>query len=232
MKSVGLETEIKIPKDYLLCLSLQKKCHVLKIGSLNAYHRKGLTKCIFLQIFRKYFFAIPCCVKCPYLVKCLPKLPPFSISASNNFPRFSSIGAIIFSSDNPNASCSTYITAPENFHNPKYLSSLCTTSKAVEAEEVTAVAEPPELSPSIARRSHPAQFGEGFDAPIASRRSHPAQSGETFDGLPSLERSGSEHREGAVTSPLPEEEGLGEKVELPLAKGRRRDSKKKSYVRT
>ena len=28
----------------------------------------------------------------------------------------------------------------------------------------------------------------------------------------------------AVTSPLPEEEGLGEKVELPLAKGRRRDS--------
>ncbi len=53
-------------------------------------------------------------------------------------------------------------------------------------------------------------------SPIASRRSHPAQFGETFDGPPSLERSGSEHREGAVTSPLPEEEGLGEKVELPL----------------
>ena len=51
---------------------------------------------------------------------------------------------------------------------------------------------------------------------VAVRRSHPAQSGETFDGPPSLERSGSEHREGAVTSPLPEEEGLGEKVELPL----------------
>ena len=31
-------------------------------------------------------------------------------------------------------------------------------------------------------------------------RSHPVQSGETFDGPPSLERSGSEHREGAVTS--------------------------------
>ena len=54
---------------------------------------------------------------------------------------------------------------------------------------------------------------------IASRRSHPAQSGETFDGPPSLERSGSEHREGAVTSPLPEEEGLGEKVEPSLERG-------------
>ena len=174
---------------------------------------------MFLQIFRKYFLAIPCCVKCPYLVKCLPKLPPFSISANNNFPLFSSIGAIIFSSDSPKASCSTYITAPANFHNPKYFSSLCTTTKAVEAEEVTAVVEPAELSSSIARRSHLAQFGEGFDAPIASRRSHPAQSGETFDGPPSLERSGSEHREGAVTSPLPEEEGLGEKVEPSLERG-------------
>ena len=51
-----------------------------------------------------------------------------------------------------------------------------------------------------------AQFGEGFDAP------------------PTLERSGSEHRR-VVTSPLPEEEGLGEKVELLLAKGRQRVSK-------
>ena len=73
-----------------------------------------------------------------------------------------------------------------------------------------------------------AELPEASEAisPVVSRRSHPAQSGETFDGPPSLERSGSEHREGAVTSPLPEEEGLGEKVELPLAKGRRRDSKK------
>ena len=38
---------------------------------------------------------------------------------------------------------------------------------------------------------------------------------KTFDGPPTLERSGSEHRR-AVTSPLPEEEGLGEKVELSL----------------
>ena len=37
-----------------------------------------------------------------------------------------------------------------------------------------------------------------------------------FDAPPTLERSGYEHRESAVTSPLTEEEGLGEKVELPL----------------
>ena len=48
---------------------------------------------------------------------------------------------------------------------------------------------------------------------------------KTFDGPPTLERSGSEHRR-AVTSPLPEEEGLGEKVELPLAKGDGRIRKK------
>ena len=52
------------------------------------------------------------------------------------------------------------------------------------------------------------------------RRSHPAQSGEGFDAPPTLERSGSEHRR-AVTSPLSEEEGLGEKVELSLQERRR-----------
>ena len=51
-------------------------------------------------------------------------------------------------------------------------------------------------------------------------RSHPAQHGEVFDAPPTLERSGSEHRR-AVTSPLPEEEGLGEKVELSLQERRR-----------
>ena len=55
---------------------------------------------------------------------------------------------------------------------------------------------------------------------VVIRRSHPAQYGETFDGPPTLERSGSEHRR-AVTSPLPEEEGLGEKVELSLQERRR-----------
>ena len=56
-------------------------------------------------------------------------------------------------------------------------------------------------------------------------RSHPANLAKTFDGPPTLERSGSEHRR-AVTSPLPEEEGLGEKVEPSLAKEGRGDSKK------
>ena len=43
---------------------------------------------------------------------------------------------------------------------------------------------------------------------------------KTFDGPPTLERSGFEHQR-AVTSPLPEEEGLGEKVELSLQERRR-----------
>ena len=54
---------------------------------------------------------------------------------------------------------------------------------------------------------------------------------QAFDGPPTLERSGSEHRESAVTSPLTEEEGLGEKVEPSLAKEGRGDSKKSSFER-
>ena len=57
------------------------------------------------------------------------------------------------------------------------------------------------------------------------RRSQPAKHGEGFDAPPTLERSGSEHRR-AVTSPLPEEEGLGEKVEPSLAKEGRGGSKR------
>ena len=103
------------------------------------------------------------------------------LSASSNLPRFSSTGTIILSSDNPSTSFRTYITAPANFHNPRYFNSLCTTSKAVEAEE-----QETELV-----------------SPVVSRRSHPAQPGETFDGPPSLERSGSEHRVGRFPpSPL------------------------------
>ena len=49
---------------------------------------------------------------------------------------------------------------------------------------------------------------------------------QAFDGPPTLERSGSEHRESAVTSPPTEEEGLGEKVEPSLAKEGLGDSKK------
>ena len=51
---------------------------------------------------------------------------------------------------------------------------------------------------------------------------------KTFDGPPTLESSGSEHQR-AVTSPLPEEEGLGEKVELSLQE-RRRGRKKPFFM--
>ena len=40
-------------------------------------------------------------------------------------------------------------------------------------------------------------------------RSHPAKYGETFDGPPTLERSGSERRGGAVSSLFPEGERVG-----------------------
>ena len=48
----------------------------------------------------------------------------------------------------------------------------------------------------------------------------PHDMAKTFDGPQTLERSGFEHQR-AVTSPLPEEEGLGEKVELSLQERRR-----------
>ena len=56
----------------------------------------------------------------------------------------------------------------------------------------------------------------------------PQKLAKTFDGPPTLERSGSEHRR-AVTSPLREEEGLGEKVELS-SQERRRDRKTPSLM--
>ena len=107
---------------------------------------------------QEVFLAIPCRVKCPYLVKCCPKLPPSIISGSNNFPRFLSIGAIIFSSDSPNSSCSTYITAPANFHNPRYFSSLCKAFNSSGASQ--------------ARRFTPHKHsGETFDGPPTLERS-------------------------------------------------------------
>mgnify|MGYP006922024790 CR=1 FL=1 len=89
----------------------------------------------------------------------------------------------------PNTSCMIYMIPPANLQNPNSFNSFRTISKAVEAEEVTAVEESEAEEPEAELVS-----------PLTPRRSHPAQSGETFDGPPSLERSGSEHREGAVTS--------------------------------
>ena len=105
----------------------------------------------------------------------------------------------------PNTSCMIYMIPPANFHNPNSFNSFCTLSIAAEElaakEERAAVAE---VSVEVAAVAE-------VISPIASRRSHPAQSGETFDGPPTLERSGSERRGGAVTSPCPlRGKGLGE----------------------
>ena len=76
---------------------------------------------------------------------------------------------------------------PANLHNPNSFNSFRTTSKAVETEEVTAVEEAEEPEAELV-------------SPLTPQRSHPALSGVDRFGPPSLERSGSEHREGAVTS--------------------------------
>ena len=135
VKSVGLEREKKIPKDYLLCLSLQKKCHVLKIGSLIASAGKYLTSLISLY---------PLWRLCPsfdlpnrFLSSCLPKFPASSTSLSTNLPYFSFGGTICWEAGIPNTSCMIYIMAPANFHNPNSFNSFCKTP----------------------RRSHPAQSG-------------------------------------------------------------------------
>ena len=137
-----------------------------------------------------------------------PKFPASNTSFSTNLPYFSLEGTIRREAGMPNTSFMIYMIPPANFHNPNSFNSFCTLSIAVEEERAAVTEESVEVE-AVAE----------VISPIASRRSHPAQSGETFDGPPSLERSGSEHRGGAVTSPLPEEEGLGEKVEPSLERG-------------
>ena len=78
-------------------------------------------------------------------------------------------------------------------------------SIAEKEEDCTAVAEAPSHSEVV--------------SPITPRRSHPAQHGEGFDAPPSLERSGSEHRR-AVTSFLLRRKAWLE-VELSLQERRR-----------
>ena len=127
VKSVGLEREKKIPRDYLLCLSLQKKCQVLKMGSLNASAGKYLTSLISLYTL---------CRLCPscdfpkqFLSSCLPKFPASSTSFSTNLPYFSFGGTISREAGMPNTSCMIYIMAPANFHNPNSFNSFCTTPR-------------------------------------------------------------------------------------------------------
>ena len=111
----GLQ-EKKIPRDYLLCLSLQKKCQVLKMGSLNASAGKYLMSLISLYTLWRL---------CPsfdfpnrFLSSCFPKFPASSTSFSTNLPYFSFGGTISREAGMPNTSCMIYMIPPANFHNP------------------------------------------------------------------------------------------------------------------
>ena len=169
-------------------LSLQKKCHTLKNGSLIASAGKYLTSLISLYTLWRL---------CPsfdlpnrFRASCFPKFPASSTSFSTNLPYFSFGGTISREAGIPNTSCMIYIIPPANFHNPNSFNSSCTLSIATGKEA-------------------PAQSEAIF--PLIPRRSHPAQSGETFDGPPSLERSGSEHRVGRLHPRFLRKRGLGRK---------------------
>lgn len=112
---IGLQ-EKKYPSDYLLYLSLQKKCHTLNIGSLIASTGKYLTNLISRYTLWRL---------CPssdlpnrFRASCLPKLPDSSTSFSTNLPYSSFGGTIRREADRPNTSCIIYMIAPANIHNP------------------------------------------------------------------------------------------------------------------
>ena len=140
-------------------LSLQKKCHTLKNGSLIASAGKYLTSLISLYTLWRL---------CPsfdlpnrFRASCFPKFPASSTSFSTNLPYFSFGGTISREAGIPNTSCMIYIIPPANFHNPNSFNSSCTLSIAEEElaakEERAAVVEV--ISPIASRRSHPAQSG-------------------------------------------------------------------------
>ena len=122
---IGLQ-EKKIPKDYLLCLSLQKKCHVLKIGS----HRASAGKYLTSLISRYTLWRLCPSFDLPnrFLSSCFPKLPASSTSFSTNLPHFSFGGTIRREAGMPNTSCMIYMIPPANFHNPNSFNSFCTLS--------------------------------------------------------------------------------------------------------
>lgn len=97
-----------------LCRNLQKKCHVLKIGSQRASAGKYLTSLISLYTLWRL---------CPsfdlpkrFLSSCFPKFPASSTSFSTNLPYFSFGGTISREAGMPNTSCMIYMIAPANFH--------------------------------------------------------------------------------------------------------------------
>ena len=117
---IGLQ-EKKIPRDYLLCFSLQKKCHVLKIGSLNASAGKYLTSLI--SLYTLWRLCPSCDFPKQFLSSCFPKFPASSTSFNTNLPYFSFGGTISREAGRPNTSSMIYIMAPANFHNPNTFNS-------------------------------------------------------------------------------------------------------------
>lgn len=117
MISAGIGLQEKTPRDYLLCLSLQKKCHTLKNGSLIASAGKYFTSLIPLYTLWRL---------CPsfnlpnrFLSSCFPKYPASSTSFCTNLPYFSLGGTIRREAGMPNTSFMIYMIAPANFNNPK-----------------------------------------------------------------------------------------------------------------
>ena len=108
---------------HLTILFLQKKCQILKKGSLRASSGKYLTRR------RSLYSRCRLCprAECPnqFRLSYCPKLPASSTSFSTSLPRFTSGGTMSLLSSSPNTSFMIYITAPANSHSPNRLSSSC-----------------------------------------------------------------------------------------------------------
>ena len=116
--------EKKNSRDYLLCFTLQKKCHVLKIGSHRASAGKYFTSLI--SLYTLWRLCPSCVFPNRFRASCLPKFPVSSTSFSINLPYFSLRGTISREAGIPNTSCMIYMIPPANFHNPNSFNSSCT----------------------------------------------------------------------------------------------------------
>ena len=99
--------EKKIPSDSLLCLSLQKKCHILNKGSHRASAGKYLTSLI--SRYTLWRLCPSCDLPNRFRASCLPKFPASSTSFSTNLPYFSLRGTISREAGIPNTSCMIYM---------------------------------------------------------------------------------------------------------------------------
>ncbi len=126
--------EKKNPRDYLLCLSLQKKCQVLNKGSHRASAGKYLTSLI--SRYTLWRLCPSCDLPNRFRASCFPKLPVSSTSFSTNLPYFSFGGTIRREAGMLNTSCMIYMIPPANFHSPN---SFCTEKGAEEPTGLVAV---------------------------------------------------------------------------------------------